>query len=256
MDDSNLNSIAKFQILESSYPGWNSRTELLLGKEKLNKLTNSKILIVGLGGVGAVAAEMICRSGIGNIGIVDSDVFQSSNLNRQVPSLTTNLGIHKADVLAEKLKAINPELKLSVHKKYLANQLIDELLDENYDYIIDAIDTLSPKLYLIYKSLKRRNKIVSSMGAGGKHDPSLVKISDISESYNCRLAFYIRKRLRRLGYGTGFKVVFSPEEVPEERTLATNEKNKKTILGTISYMPAIFGCYCASVVIRDITGLK
>jgi tRNA A37 threonylcarbamoyladenosine dehydratase len=233
---------------------WQERTELLIGKEKLKKLASSHVFIAGLGGVGAIAAEMICRAGIGNLTIVDSDKIQPSNRNRQIPALVSTDGISKAIVVGERLKDINPQLKLNVIDQYIKDEKIPEVLSiAQYDYVVDAIDTLSPKIYLIYNCLKLNLKLVSSLGAGRKFDPEQIKIVDISETYNCKLAYYLRKKLHKLEISSGFKVVFSPEEANEGSVeIIENEKNKKSRVGTISYMPAIFGCFAASVVIRNL----
>jgi tRNA threonylcarbamoyladenosine dehydratase len=234
---------------------WQQRTELLIGKRNIEKLNHSNILVVGLGGVGACAAEMLCRSGIGHLTIIDGDTFQSSNLNRQLPSLISNTGQKKATVLENRLKDINPNIILKVIDTYIPKEDMQNLFSDTYDYVIDAIDTLSPKIYLIYNSLKKGIPLVSSMGAGGKFDPSLVRVADISESHTCNLARILRKRLHKLGIYDGFKVVFSPETInPDTIELTEEELNKKSVVGTISYMPAIFGCHCASAVIRDLIG--
>lgn len=232
---------------------WMVRTRLLLGNEKLETLLRSHVLVAGLGGVGAYAAEQLCRAGVGNMTIADGDSITTSNKNRQLPALDSTLGKPKADVMAQRLLDINPELNLKVVNTYLKNEKIDQLLSEKYDYVVDAIDTLAPKVFFILKCLKQQYPLVSSMGAGGKLDPAQIRISDISESHSCRLAFYIRKRLQKFGIRSGFQVVFSPEPVESERKIKVeNEPNKKTNVGTISYMPAIFGCYCASVVIKGL----
>jgi tRNA threonylcarbamoyladenosine dehydratase len=232
---------------------WMSRTRLLLGNERLEKLLRSHVLVAGLGGVGAYAAEQLCRAGIGKLTIADSDMITASNKNRQLPALVSTLGKLKADVMAQRLLDINPALELRVVNTYLKNEKIDLLLSEKFDYVVDAIDTLAPKVFFILECLKQQLPLVSSMGAGGKLDPAQIRISDISESHSCRLAFYIRKRLQKFGIRSGFQVVFSPEAVESERKIRVeNEANKKTNVGTISYMPAIFGCFCASVVIRDL----
>lgn len=232
---------------------WQARTRLLLGTGKLDRLGNSHVLVVGLGGVGAYASELVCRAGVGKMTIVDGDIVQSSNRNRQLPALFSTEGMSKVNVVARRLLDINPQLELSTVDKFVRQSDIDVLARGNFDYVIDAIDTLSPKVALIYECLKNGIKLVSSMGAGGKMDPAKVKIADIFDSYNCRLAFYIRKRLRRMGINKGFPVVYSPETVQPEAIMATdNDSNKKSIVGTVSYMPAIFGCYCASVAIRGI----
>jgi len=234
---------------------WESRTELLLGKEKIEILHRSHVLVAGLGGVGAVAAEMLVRAGLGNLTIADNDIVQASNRNRQIIALASTEGMHKTEVLASRLLDINPELKLTINKSYLIREAIPAILETPYDYVIDAIDTMSPKLYLIINCLEKKYKLVSSMGAGGKLNPEEVQIADISKSYQCRLAHYIRKHLHKKGIYTGFKVVYSPEPVSKNAIQLTDgDKNKKSIPGTLSYMPAIFGCYTASVVIRELTG--
>jgi len=232
---------------------WLERTELLLGANKLERLKNSHVLIVGLGGVGAYAAEQICRAGVGEMTIVDGDNIHITNKNRQLPALTSSLGLPKADFMGKRLLDINPDLKLHIIQEYIRDERMKEIITNPYSYVVDAIDTLSPKIFLIHDSLKYGHRVVSSMGAGGKVDPSLVEVTDISESHNCPLARILRKRLHRLGIRNGFKVVFSAEEVPDEVTRpCEGEPNKKTTVGTISYMPPIFGCFIASVVIRDL----
>jgi len=232
---------------------WLERTELLLGVEKIEKLKNSHVLVVGLGGVGAYAAEQICRAGVGEMTIIDGDSIHITNKNRQLPALTSSLGQPKAEYMGIRLLDINPELNLHVIQEYIRDERMKEIISQPYDYVVDAIDTLSPKIFLIHDSIKYGHRVVSSMGAGGKVDPMLVEVADISESHNCPLARILRKRLSRLGIKEGFKVVFSPEEIPEGSSRpCEGEPNKKTTVGTISYMPPIFGCFIASVVIRDL----
>jgi len=232
---------------------WQERTALMLGDEDLEKLRKAHVLVVGLGGVGAYAAEQLCRAGVGQMTIVDGDVVEQTNRNRQLPALVSNEGKPKADILGERFKDINPELNIRVINEYLKDERMVEILQEaDYDYVVDAIDTLAPKTFLIYHSVKAKLPIVSSMGAGGKFDPSQVQQADISKSYNCRLAKMIRKRLYKLGIRKGVKVVFSPEEVDPKRVRIEEGRNKKSAVGTISYMPPVFGCFCASVVIQDL----
>lgn len=233
---------------------WLKRTELLLGKEKLDKLQESNVLIIGLGGVGAYAAEQICRAGIGSITIIDGDVINESNLNRQLLALRSNIGLSKAEIMKKRLLDINEELKLIILNEFIENERIEEiLLAQKYDYVVDAIDTLNPKIQLIGACLKNNLPLVSSMGTGGKIDPSQVKIADISKSYNDMLARMLRKRLHKQNIYTGFKVVFSSEEIDKTKVLVVeNERNKKSMVGTISFMPAIFGNFIASVVINQL----
>lgn len=233
---------------------WLERTELLLGNEKLDKLKQARILVVGLGGVGAYAAEQLCRAGVGSLTIVDADFVTTSNRNRQLPALVSTTGKPKAEVLGERFLDINPDLKLTIRNEYISDEKILELLkSEPFDYVVDAIDTLSPKVFLIYHSLELGLKVVSSMGAGGKTDPEFVQISDISKSHGCKLARMLRKRLSRLGVKRGVKVVFSSQVISDDVVRIEEGMNKKSTVGTISYMPPIFGCFISSVVIRDLT---
>ena len=232
---------------------WLTRTELILDEEKLKKLKNSNVLVVGLGGVGAYAAEMISRAGIGSMTIVDGDNIHPTNRNRQLPALKSTEGLAKAEVMGKRIKDINPDINLTIIQEYLKDDRMIEVLDTGFDYVVDAIDTLSPKIFLIYHSLQKKFPVVSSMGAGGKFDPTKVTISDISETTDCSLARILRKRLHRLGIREGFTAVYSPEVIDKSKVVATNgEHNKASIVGTISYMPAAFGIACASVVIRDL----
>lgn len=232
---------------------WLERTELLLGEQGLERLRDRHVLIVGLGGVGAFAAEAICRSGVGRLTIADGDVIQPSNINRQLIALHSTVGMRKAEVVRKRLMDINPSLQLRVIDEYLRDERLKELVAEPYDFVVDAIDTLSPKVFLIMDAVRSGHRIVSSMGAGGKMDPSKIQVADISKSHSCRLAYMVRKRLHRQGIRSGINVVFSPEEVDRESILHTpGETNKLTTVGTISYMPALFGLTVASVVIRQL----
>ena len=234
---------------------WLTRTELLVGKEKLETLASKHVLVCGLGGVGAMAAEQLCRAGIGRLSIVDGDTVHPSNRNRQLPALKSTEGLEKAEVMRKRLLDINPRLQLTVLNEYIKDQRLVEVLELGYDYVVDAIDTLSPKVFLLFHAHRLGMPVISSMGAGGKLDPSLVQVADLDDSYNCKLAYYMRKRLHKMGIWKGIKVVFSPEVVSRSSVqLSEGELNKKSTVGTISYMPAIFGCYCASTVIRDLIG--
>ena len=234
---------------------WLERTELLLGEEKLETLKNANVLVVGVGGVGAYAAEMIVRSGVGRMTIADADKVSATNINRQLVALHSTVGREKCDILADRLKDINPELQLTVVNRFIKDDETDALLDsDNFDYVVDAIDTLSPKLALIKGALDRGIRIVSSMGAGAKTDPTLMEIKDIAKTHHCPLAHMLRKRLHKIGIKRGFWAVFSPEPVREGAMILCEEQNKKSNVGTISYIPALFGIGCASVVIRDLIG--
>lgn len=236
---------------------WLSRTEMLIGAEILKKLKAARVLVVGLGGVGAYAAELICRAGVGSMAIVDGDKIQPSNRNRQLLALKSTEGLSKAGIMGHRLLDINPDLKLTVLNQYIKDEKMISVLDAGFDYVVDAIDTLSPKIFLIFHSLQRKYPVVSSMGAGGKFDPLKISIADISETTDCNLARILRKRLHKLGVREGFTAVYSPETIDKTKIIpATGEQNKASVVGTISYMPAAFGIACASVVIRDLTGIS
>ncbi|MCP1381843.1 tRNA threonylcarbamoyladenosine dehydratase [Runella salmonicolor] len=237
---------------------WLSRTHLLVGDEGLTQLQRAHVLVVGLGGVGSFAAEFIARSGVGAMTIVDGDVVDPSNRNRQLPALATTHGLPKADLMAERLLAINPELKLRVVKEFLTPEKVREIMETGpYDYVMDCIDSITPKLTLLSTSLNYNYPLISSMGAGGKYDPTQLKVADLFDTYECMLAHYVRKRLKKYGIESGIKVVFSTEKVQKESLMLTDGNNfKRSAYGTISYIPATFGSVCASVVIRELLGQK
>ncbi|MBN1158093.1 MAG: tRNA threonylcarbamoyladenosine dehydratase [Bacteroidales bacterium] len=232
---------------------WLSRIGLLIGKEKLAKLSRSHILVAGLGGVGGYAAEQLCRAGIGSLTLIEGDAVTVSNLNRQIIALRSTVGEKKISVIARRLYDINPYLKLHVIGEYLKENDFAQILAGDFDYIVDAIDTLSPKVALLAGSVKQGHRIVSSMGSGGRLDPEKITIADIEDSHHCRFAYMVRKHLHRQGIYRGITVVYSPEPVSKKAVLEIKgEENKRSVIGTISYMPPVFGCYCASVVIRDL----
>jgi tRNA threonylcarbamoyladenosine dehydratase len=235
-------------------PYWMSRTQLLLSDEPVHKLMRANVLVVGLGGVGGICAEMIARAGVGRMTIVDGDTVDPSNGNRQVAALFSTHKQPKATVMQQRLLDINPDLELTVINDFIRDEKTSALLDNgNFDYVVDCIDTLSPKVFLIAACKQRGIPIVSSMGAGGKVDPAHIVVCDISETYYCNLARYVRKRLYKLGIREGVTVVFSDEEVDQSKIIVTEKAfPKKSIIGTMSYLPAMFGCTAASVVIRDL----
>jgi tRNA A37 threonylcarbamoyladenosine dehydratase len=232
---------------------WLSRTELLIGKEKLMKLQNAHVLVVGMGGVGSFAAEFICRGGVGTMTIVDGDIVDPSNRNRQLPALSSTHGQSKADIMAARLMDINPDLKLTIIKEFITPEAAEKLLSQHFDYVVDAIDSITPKLIFIKTAFEKKVRIISSMGAGAKLDPTQLRVVDISKTYNCPFAQYVRKRLKEFKIYKGVKTVFSPEKpIKESLMLTDGTKFKKSAYGTISYLPAAFGGVCASVVIRDL----
>lgn len=247
---------------------WLDRTILLMGKEAVQSLQSAHVLIAGLGGVGAYAAEMLVRAGIGHLTIVDADTLSETNKNRQLLALDSTLGQEKTVVMARRLLDINPNLQLTTHTTFLNADNIADIIarkpkaDEATDsptmspqlnYLVDAIDTLAPKIELISYCVQHGIPIVSAMGAGAKYDATAIKITDISKSYNCPLAYQLRKRLRReKNIKQGVKVVFSMELPDDNAIELVNEQNKRSIVGTVSYLPAVFGCLCAQVVINDL----
>lgn len=232
---------------------WLSRTTLLIGEEGVSKLAASHVLIVGMGGVGSYAAEFIARAGVGRITIVDGDVVDPTNRNRQLPALSTNHGQPKADIMAERIRAINPEVALMVVKSFIEPDMVKDLIALKPDYLIDAIDSITPKITFMRQAYESGIPLVSSMGAGGKLDPMALRVVDISKTYNCPFAQQVRKQLKGIGIYKGITVVFSPEDpIKDSLMLTDGTKYKKSAYGTISYLPAIFGAMVASVVIRRI----
>lgn len=233
---------------------WLSRTTALIGDEKLDKLINSHVLVVGLGGVGSFAAEFIARAGVGTMTIVDGDVVDPSNRNRQLPALSSTHGVSKADWMAARIRDINPEIKLNVIKEFLTPEKAYDIIGRyDYDYIVDAIDSITPKLNLITAAYRLKKRIVMSGGAGGKLDPTKLQVTDLSKTYNCVFVKNVRKRLKKEKIYKGIKVVFSPELPNRDSLIMTDGSNfKRSAYGTISYLPAAFGGVCASVVIRDL----
>ena len=263
-------------------PQWQERTALLLGEEALLRLREAVVVVAGLGGVGAYAAEMVARAGVGRMVLIDSDRVGESNKNRQLLALDSTLGRLKTEVMAERLLDINPELHIVKVPEYLTEDNIPEVFENALremalcgssdpdgaltdepaastglapDFVIDAIDTLAPKIALISHCVHSGIPLVSSMGAGAKLDATKVRLTDLSNSYNCPLAFILRKKLRKIGITKGFPVVFS-EELPERDAIVPTEgeRNKKSQVGTISYLPAVFGCVCAQAAVRHLSG--
>lgn len=263
-------------------PQWQERTALLLGEETLLKLRDVVVVVAGLGGVGAYAAEMVARAGVGRMVLIDSDRVGESNKNRQLLALDSTLGRLKTEVMAERLLDINPEMYIVKVPEYLTEDNITEVFENALremalcgssdpdgaltdepaastglapDFVIDAIDTLAPKIALISHCVHSGIPLVSSMGAGAKLDATKVRLTDLSKSYNCPLAFILRKKLRKIGITKGFPVVFS-EELPEREAIVPteSERNKKSQVGTVSYIPAVFGCVCAQAAVRHLSG--
>lgn len=230
---------------------WLERTELLIQKEGIETLKNAHILIVGLGGVGSFAAEFIARAGVQNVTLVDGDVFDITNINRQLTALQSTVGKSKALVLKERLLDINPTMHIETIQDFLTPEKAFEIVTQKFDFVMDCIDSISPKLNLLIAAKRKKVKVISSMGAGGKMDVSKVKVAEISKTNNCSMARVIRRRLKKEGIQKGIKVVFS-EEMQQESSLrlVENAQYKKSFYGTISFMPAAFGLHAAAYVIN------
>lgn len=234
---------------------WTDRTQMLLGEEGLRKLQESRVAVVGVGGVGGYAAEMLVRAGVGHIALIDSDDVSETNINRQIIALHSTVGHSKCEVMRERMLDINPALDVTVVPQFIEEANVAPLLDPlGVDYVVDAIDTLSPKIALIQYCLAHGVKLVSSMGAGAKMDATTLRIADISKTCQCPLAHALRKRLHRLGIDTGFQAVFSYEKPHRESIVAEESRNKVSQVGSISYIPAAFGCACAQAMIAEILG--
>ncbi len=230
---------------------WTERAELLFKKEGLEKLKNSHVMVVGMGGVGSFAAEFIARAGVGTMTIVDGDVVDITNINRQLPALHSTIGQPKVDIVGDRLIDINPELKLIRIKEFLSPERAYELVTNEYDYVLDCIDSITPKLNLILSARRKKVKIISNMGAGGKYEAAQVKVTDISKTDVCPLAKTIRKRLRKEGVSKGVKVVYSTEAPDQTSLKMTDGSNfKKSFFGTNSWLPAVFGLHSAETVVK------
>lgn len=233
---------------------WRSRTALLIGEESVNKLKESNVLIAGVGGVGSSVAEMLVRAGVGHLTLIDCDIVNESNLNRQMIALRSTLGKSKVEVAGKRYLDINPSVILNLKNEYLSEDNVDSILSaENFDFVIDAIDTLSPKIKLLLYCLKNDIPVISAMGAGGKTDPGCIKQTDISKTFQCPLAKTVRRELKLNGILKGLPVVFSTEPTNREAVIEVdNERNKKSTVGTVSYMPVIFGCHMSAYVINKL----
>ena len=232
-----------------------SRVQMLIGKENVEKLLNSKVIIFGIGGVGGYATEAIARCGVENIDIVDNDLVSITNLNRQIVALNSTIGKYKVDVMKERLLDINPNLKINAHKIFYSEDTKPEFDFSKYDYVIDAIDTVSAKLIIIEECYKTKTKIISSMGTGNKINPSMLEVSDIYKTSVCPLARVMRYELKRRNIPK-LKVVYSKEKPIEPKEINIEQTPKKTVPASISFVPSAAGLIIASEVIKDLIGYE
>jgi tRNA threonylcarbamoyladenosine dehydratase len=253
MVELNTNPEASENTETTHAPHWLQRTELLVGPEALEKLRNMHVLVIGLGGVGSFAAEFLVRAGVGKMTILDGDTVDLTNTNRQLPALHSTIGKAKTSVMAERMLDINPDLQLIVKEEFLTPITVKELISHEYDYVFDCIDSVQPKQYIIVTCKQLGINVISSMGAGGRIDPSKVQVADLSKTFNCPFAQQVKKGLKRKGVRRGVTVVFSSELVDRDTCMLTDgNRYKKSFYGTISYIPALFGLHMASVVIREL----
>ncbi len=237
-------------------PGWLARNELLLGTDAVKVLQKSRVLLAGLGGVGSWTAEFLVRSGIGNITIVDSDVVDETNINRQLPALQNTVGLPKTEIMQERLLQINPQLNLTVINKYINEETIAKILEPDFDLIIDAIDTLSPKIWFLNFALKKGCGVISSMGSGARIDPTKVVVGDIGQTNNCSLARMVRKRLRRINATANFTAVYSTENQIKTAIVECEGRNKKSVVGTAVFVPVAFACAISAQTVKMLTEKK
>ena len=227
------------------------RTELLIKEQGITILNHANILVVGIGGVGSYAAEALVRAGIGNITIVDGDTIDKTNINRQLLALNSTIGLSKTAVLKNRLLDINPELNITTIATFQNPEEISTLIDPKYDWIVDCIDSIQPKINMLVAAKRKHIKIVSAMGAGGKMDISKVRVTDIHNTKQCLLARKIRKELNKKGVNKGIRAVYSTEAQDlESLELTDGSDYKRSYYGTISYMPAVFGLHAAAEVIK------
>lgn len=225
------------------------RTGLIIGQEGLDKLQNSNVIIFGVGGVGSFACEAIARAGVGNMTIVDFDDVDITNINRQIPALYSTVGRYKVDVMKERLLDINPNLNIKTIRKVYSAETSDEILTEDYDYVVDAIDMVTSKIKLIEVCNEKGFKIVSSMGMGNKLDPTKIVVTDIYKTHTCPLAKVLRRELKNRRIKK-LKVVYSTEQPIELKEKIMN--GRKVTPGSVSFVPSVGGLVIASVVVRDL----
>lgn len=232
---------------------WKNRTELILGKDAVQKLAKSHVLVMGAGGVGGIALEMLVRAGVGSITVADGDRVDPTNRNRQITALCSTVGEYKTEVFRRRLLDINPDLDLTILTQYFTAEDMTQLIQPGaFDCVLDAIDTVAPKTALLIACVQNGIPVVSSMGSGAKLDPEAVRTLDISKTAVCPLARAVRTNLRKAGIHRGVTAVFSTEPSISHAVMEVSEQNKRSTTGTISYMPAVFGCHCASAVIRHL----
>ena len=228
------------------------RTEMLIGEEGLKKIKGKKVAIFGVGGVGSYSAEALARSGIGNLVLIDYDVVDITNINRQLHALSSTIGKSKVQLMKDRILDINPDCKVTIINKVFNNQTLDEIFDYTWDYVVDAIDMVSSKILLIETCYKNNIPIISSMGTGNKLDPTKLQVTDIFKTSICPLAKVLRNELRKVGVKK-LRVVYSTENPIKPLNLSGNTTNtRKQTPGSVSFVPSVSGLIMASVVFNDL----
>lgn len=247
-------------ITETSSAGapdsWDSRTLRLLGPDAADVLAHARVLVAGVGGVGGYVVEMLARSGVGRLVLVDSDTVAESNLNRQIIALRSTLGKPKVELFAARVADINPDCRVETLQRFLTPDNVEEILCSGFDFVADCIDTVAPKVALLSACKRLGVRVVSSMGAGGRLDPSQVCYADLWETRQDGLARAVRDAFKRRGHRPSIPVVYSPE-VPRPCSLLMEQgrDNKRSSYGTLATIPSLFGIYMASYIIRKLTGI-
>lgn len=233
----------------SNPENWDSRTRTLLGDDAVNRLTQATVAVIGTGGVGGYAVEALARCGVGNLLIIDADDVAPSNINRQLVALHSTIGQSKVEIFAERCRDINPHINVKAIKAFVTPENVAELIGMDIDFVIDAIDTVTPKMAVIAHCLQNHIPIISSMGAGGRTDPTKIGYFDISETREDGLARAVRQRMKKMGLRRSLKVVASTEAPHRNAVIELEKKNKRSSFGTIITIPAIFGLYLANHVV-------
>jgi len=237
-----------------SIPPLFERTHIIVGDDGLGRLQRANIFLAGVGGVGSFVAEALARMGVGRLTLLDHDVVSESNLNRQLPALRSTVGRKKVEVVAERIRDINPACELTLRDEFLRADDVEEVLGGSpYDFVVDAIDSLNSKAGLVATAYSLGYPVASSMGAGGRMDPRRIIVGDLMDSENCALARNMRKRLRKRGIGRGILAVWSNEAgVPPLPPVPTAEGRDRAVNGTVSYMPGLFGLTLAGMVVQQL----
>lgn len=233
--------------------GAESRTRRLLGDEAMQSLASARVLVVGVGGVGGYCAEILARTGVGHLTLIDADTVAVSNLNRQIIATIPDIGQSKTELFKSRFYSINPTLDVRAVTEFLTPDNVGDILDMGFDFVADCIDTVAPKTALIEECMRRRIPIISSMGAGGRTDPSRIAYLDLWETREDGLARAVRQRLKKMGLRRNLKVVASTEPPKRSSVIEENTRNKMSSYGTVAAIPAIFGIMIAQYIINKIT---